>query len=288
MTSDGAATLFEPRPACAAAARRFVAEHLDSWGLVRFQDEAAVCAAELASNAILHCRTPFTVAVRPVPAGVRIDVQDDQPGLLPSPVPVDLDPLASGTTGRGLMLVSAMSSRWGYFTTELAKTVWVELTDQQSGAPNGPLVELTARPPDRNSRRVRLVDLPVRAAVASGVQIDDVVRELQLAPDRMGAVDRQIFHRLLERSAAPRLIGRQGAFRASAQGLERYTLELDVSPDDVIAVSELMEFLQRLAVESNLDAVKVPPEVEAMREWLPGEVMAQFQGRTPSPFPGRG
>jgi hypothetical protein len=285
MTSDGAATLFEPQPACAAAARRFVAEHLDSWGLDRFDDEAAVCAAELASNAILHSRTRFTVAVRPVPSGARIDVQDDQPGLLPVPVPSDLDPLATGTTGRGLLLISAMAARWGYFTTAQAKTVWVELADRRSNAPTAPLVELAARPANKDSRRVRLVDLPVKTAVASGVQIDDLVRELQLDPDRMSVTDRENLNRLLQRSAAPRLVGRQEAFRAAAKGLDRYTLELDVSPDDVAAVSELMAVLQRLAAQSNSDAVKVPPEVEAMREWLPGEVMAQFQGRAPSPFP---
>ena len=184
-------------------------------------------------------------------------------------------------------MISVMSARWGYFTTELAKTVWVELADQHSNSPTGPLVELAARPANKDSRRIRLVDLPVKAAVASGVQIDDLVRELQLDPDRMSVADRGTLHQLLQRSAAPRLIGRQEAFRAAAKGLDRYTLELDVSPDDVAAVSELMEVLQRLAVEYNLDAVKVPPEVDAMREWLPGEVMAQFQGRAPSAFPGR-
>jgi hypothetical protein len=75
---------------------------------------------------------------------------------------------------------------------------------------------------------VRLVDLPVRAAVASGVQIDDLVRELQLEPERMNTADRAVFYRLLERSAAPRLIGRQEAFRAAGQGLRQYTFELTV------------------------------------------------------------
>jgi hypothetical protein len=123
--------------------------------------------------------------------------------------------------------------------------------------------------------------------VASGLQIDDLVRELQLDPERMSPGDRQIFHRVLQRSAAPRLIGRQAAFRAAAKGLDRYTLELDVSPDELAALGEVTGVLQRLAIQSNLDAVKVPPEVEAMREWLPGEVMAQFRGQPPSPYRGR-
>jgi hypothetical protein len=284
MTTDGATAQFEPKPACAARARRFVVETLDSWGLRRFQDDAALCAAELAANAILHGRTPFTVAVRPVSAGVRIDVQDDRPDRIPVRLPRGLDPLASGTTGRGLMLIAAMSTRWGYFTTDLAKTVWAELTNSRGDGWPEPLVELTARPAPAG-RAVRLVDLPVRAAVASGVQIDDLVRELQLEPERMNTADRAVFNRLLERSAAPRLIGRQEAFRAAGQGLRQYTLELAVSAEELAALSELADFLQRLAQTSDLEAGQIPAAVKAMRAWLPGEVAAQFEGRSPSPFP---
>jgi hypothetical protein len=63
MTIDGA-TEFEPHPTSAARVRHFVVDALDRWGLERLSDDAALCAAELATNAILHCRRPFTVAVR--------------------------------------------------------------------------------------------------------------------------------------------------------------------------------------------------------------------------------
>ena len=285
MTSDGATTQFKPEPACAAETRRFVVETLERWGLGRFREETALCAAELATNAILRCRTPFTVAVRPIPAGVRVDVQDDRPDRLPVQTPADLDPLASGTTGRGLTLVSAMATRWGYFTTDVAKTVWVELTEHGHEGFTPALVELAVRPAIEGGRTVRLVDLPVRTAIASGVQIDDLVRELQLQPERISPADRAVFYRLLERSAAPRLIGRQEAFRAAGRGLDRYTLELAVSADELSAVGELTDFLQSLADRSDLEAGAVPAEVEAMRAWLPGEVAAQYQGRAPSPFP---
>lgn len=286
MTSYGATTHFDPDPMCAAAARRFVVGTLEDWDLHRFSDEAAICTAELATNAILHCRTPFTVAVRPIPEGVRIDVQDDRPDRLPVPLPPDLDPLASGTTGRGLRLVSAMSCRWGYFTTDVAKTVWAELNDSRREGFKDPLVELAARPVAHQGRAVRIVDLPVRTAIASGVQIDDLVREVQLDPVRIGDGDMQILYRLLERSAAPRLLGRQEAFRAAGLGFERYTLELEVSADELSAVGELVAFLQRMAATSSLEAVQVAPDVEAMRTWLPLEVAAQSEGRPPSPFPG--
>ena len=286
MTPYGATTHFEPEPMCAAEARRFVVGTLQDWGLQRFGDEAALCVAELATNAILHCRTPFTVSVRPIREGVRVDVQDDRPDRLPVPLPPDLDPLASGSTGRGLRLVSAMSSRWGYFTTEVAKTVWAELSDPPQAGFREPLVELAVGPTAEGGRIVRIVDLPVRAAIASGLQVDDLVREVQLDPARMSPDDLEIFYRLLERSASPRLVGRQEAFRAAGRGADRYTLELSVSPDELAAVGELVEILERMRERSNLDAVQTSAEVEAMRAWLPGEIAAQYQGREPSPFPG--
>ncbi len=286
MTTDGAATHFQPDPVCAGEARRFVIDTVDGWGRSALGDEAALCAAELASNAILHCRTPFTVAVRPTPAGVRIDVHDDRPDRLPVPLPAGADPLASGTTGRGLRLVAAMAARWGYFTTDVAKTVWVELSERASGALAEPVVELAARPPAATGRPVRLVDLPVGAAIASGVQVDDLVRELQLQPGRIAPDEQEALYRLLERSAAPRLIGRQEAFRAAGRGQDRYTLELAVSGDEIAAVGELTVFLERLGRDTDLEAGQIPPEVEAMRAWIPGEVAAQYRGRAPSPFPG--
>ena len=178
-----------------------------------------------------------------------------------------------------------MSSRWGYFTTDVAKTVWVELTDHRRNASGEALIELAARPPAVAGRAVRLLDLPVRAAVASGVQIDDLVREVQLEPERFSPADRATFYRLLERSAAPRLIGRQEAFRAAGLGLDRYTLELAVSADELTAVGELVDLLQRLARSSHLEAGQASAEVEAMRAWLPVEVAAQHAGQAPSPFP---
>lgn len=156
-----------------------------------------------------------------------------------------------------------MSNRWGYFTTELA-----------------------ARPALDKARLVHLMGLPVRAAIAGDVQIDDLVREVQLQPERMDSDDLAVFHQLLDRSAAPRLIGRQEAFRVAAKGLDEYSLELGVSVDELSAVGGLVALLQRLAEVPSLEAGWVAVEVEAMRAWIPGEVAAQYAGRAPMPFPG--
>ena len=66
-------------------ARRFVTSALASWGRPDLVDDAAVIVAELATNAVLHARTAFTVTVsRPAGGTIRISVQDAS-GDLPRP-----------------------------------------------------------------------------------------------------------------------------------------------------------------------------------------------------------
>lgn len=284
MSGAGTTVLFDPEPRCVSSARHLVVTSLAEWGLDRLADEAVLCASELATNAVLHSRTPFTLALRTIPGGVRIDVHDGRPDRLPVPLPGRLDPLSSGATGRGLRLVAGMATRWGYFTTDLGKTVWAELAGARQGGPVEPLVELAVRPPGHSAPPVLFIDVPVAAAMASGFQVDDVVRELQLSPGSLSEEDRVTFHALLERSARLRLIGRQEAFRAAGQGRSTFTIELDVSERDVAAVGELVQFLGRLTGGTLLQAAPVDPEVTAMRAWLTGEVLAQHRGLPPTPF----
>ncbi len=285
MQAESAARRYGPEPSSASSARRFVMGSLDSWAMERFCDDAALCTAELATNAILHARTEFTVAVRRLTAGVRIDVQDDRPDRLPDPLPPHGRAIDPAATGRGLMLIAGVATRWGYFNTDVAKTVWIELGDRRSDGPAQPMVEITERP-DHPGPFVTLMDVPVRAAIASGAQVDDLLRQLQLSPGLLSDDDRAAFYRLLERSAGPRLTGRHEAFRAAGQGLERYTFELPVSPDEASATMELTRLLHHAAALDVIQPLAVEPEVEALRRWLAHEVAAQHRGAPPTPYPG--
>lgn len=285
MQAESAARRYEPEPSCASDARRFVLTSLDRWGMERFSDEAALCTAELVTNSILHARTPFTVAVRLLDSGVRVDVQDDRPDRLPDPLSAHGRVLDPAATGRGLMLVAGVASRWGYFNTDVAKTVWVELTDHHTDGPPQPLVEITERP-DHPGPVVTLIGLPVRAAIASGAQVDDLLRQLQLSPGQLSEEDRAAFHRLLERSAGPRLTGRHEAFRAAGEDLEQYTCELPVSPDEALATMELTRLLRQAVERGIIQPFDVGPEVERLRNWLAHEVAAQHRGEPPTPYPG--
>lgn len=266
-------------------ARRFVVSAARSWGLDSLIDDAALCSAELATNAILHSRAAFTVAVRRTTSGMRIEVHDDRPDRLPLLVPSTLEPLDTGTTGRGLLLIAALAERWGYFTTPVAKTVWVELSGSQPEKPTDPIIELVDRATAAPEVVVEVLDLPVRAALASGIQVDEVVRELQLQPDLISPDERAQLLDLLERSAGPRLIGRQQAFRAAASGGASYRVELATTAEALQAMAELGAFLDRLGAGSTLAARDVTPEVAAMRTWLSAEVASQLAGNQPSSYP---
>lgn len=277
---------FEPHPTCAGEARRFVMSAMRPWNVAGLVNDAATCATELVTNAILHSRTEFAVSVRRTPDGVRIDVQDDRPDRIPVVVPGSLEPLDTGTTGRGLILIAAIAHRWGYFTTGLAKTVWAELAPGGSDDPSAPVVELTRRDDVRPAGVVRLIGVPVRLAIASGVQVDELVRELQLDPGLLDQPERETFFTLLERTAAARLAGRHAAFRAAADRRETYTIDYPVGPDDLVALSQLAGFLARIATDRRIEAGPVDPGVLAMRRWINQQATAQLAGGHPTPYPG--
>jgi anti-sigma regulatory factor (Ser/Thr protein kinase) len=277
----------EPERHSASAARRFVVSALDEWGRPELCEDAAVCTAELVTNAILHSRDRFTVAVRRTARGARIDVLDARPDQLPLTVPDGLDPLDLGTTGRGLMMVAALADRWGYFTTDVAKTVWVELAPSAAVAhPSGPEVELAELSPAAAAVEIALLDIPVRLAIASGVQVDELVREAQLNHTPMRAVDQTTFADLLERSVRLRLIGRQAAFQAAADGRSHYSISSTATAAEVSALAELAPFLERLTSTSRLAVTTVSDEVMAMRAWINSEVATQLAGGTATPFTG--
>lgn len=82
-------------------------------------DEAVLIASELATNAVIHARTPFSVTVRPGQP-IRLEVTD---GSTDIPLPVE----SFATHGLGLHVVSYLARRWGVRTHAHGKTVWVEI-----------------------------------------------------------------------------------------------------------------------------------------------------------------
>ncbi len=111
---------FAADPLSLAPARRFVQRELAGCDPELVAD-AVMAASELATNAVVHARTDFSVTVECTPDCLRVTVSDAGPGL---PELRPTGPLAE--TGRGLLLVNALATRWGVENAPRGKVVWAE------------------------------------------------------------------------------------------------------------------------------------------------------------------
>lgn len=122
MTAIEQRRSFPSTPASAGGARRFLDGALAGPELFPIVDAAALLVSELVANAVLHSGTPLEVVVTVDGAHVRVEVHDGSPRL-----PVKKNYSTMSGTGRGLVLVDRMSSRWGADSTPSGKLVWFEL-----------------------------------------------------------------------------------------------------------------------------------------------------------------
>jgi serine/threonine-protein kinase RsbW len=121
---------FRGTPASVPEARRFVAELLAGCAA---REVLMTCVSELSANAIVHTASgdggEFIVEVACPRDGVaRVAVTDDGGPSVPAAgtlaAPGALDLAAEG--GRGLALVAACTSRWGWVEAYPGRTVWAE------------------------------------------------------------------------------------------------------------------------------------------------------------------
>lgn len=113
---------FPGTPASARHARRFVAKTLAAWGCAELVELSALVVSELASNAVRHARSDFTIALARTLRGVRVAVGDT---AIASPRPRRA--AHDEAHGRGLQIVATLSSRWGSDLLPDGKLVWAEL-----------------------------------------------------------------------------------------------------------------------------------------------------------------
>jgi len=112
-------------PSSPAAARRFVGRVIAHCPpLVR--ERATLMVSELATNAVQHGRSSFTVSIDETSEGIRVEVRDNGRGR-----PAVGTPTIKDGSGRGLFIVQTLSREFGIETARGKKLVWFTL----SGAP---------------------------------------------------------------------------------------------------------------------------------------------------------
>jgi anti-sigma regulatory factor (Ser/Thr protein kinase) len=120
---DTEARAFEPELAAPRAARAWAVPHLERWHVEDQIPALLIVLSELATNAVIHASTAFTVTLLLEDSHVRVEVRDADPR---PPVPRDATPEEAG--GRGLTAVKGLSDRWGTISSRDGKVVWAELT----------------------------------------------------------------------------------------------------------------------------------------------------------------
>ncbi|MER5741258.1 SpoIIE family protein phosphatase [Streptomyces sp. NPDC002262] len=106
-------------------ARAAVGQALRDWGMPEIADDAELLTGELLVNVLLHTEggAVLTLEVLPEPVRrVRLSVQDRS-----SAWPRRRTPGEAATSGRGLLLMDALASRWGVEPRGEGKAVWCEI-----------------------------------------------------------------------------------------------------------------------------------------------------------------
>lgn len=295
-----------PELASAGRARRLVDAAVREWGLPHLADDVALGVSELVANAVLHAHTALELVVERVGSGVRAGVRDGSAhavSLAWHPAAGereewDGDPLdTEAMTGRGLMVVASVADAWGVEVDDHGKTVWMEVgtgaapTDEPARA-NG---SRASAEPGVDGVPVRLVGVPVRLALASDANLDDLVREFQV----LTLSDRQTNHpvprpliglaeEILDRVGETRLAAREAAREAAAHGRRLFDLDFGVPAEVVPDLWHLTLVLEQVAGfcrQGALLSLAPSEELGAFRRWYVSEVERQVHGSPPRPCP---
>ena len=114
----------------AAASRSAVEDAIRAWAVPVDAEVAVLLTSELVTNAVTHGAPAagrlvlLTIACDA--AALRVDVHDGSTDL-----PVIGETPAEAETGRGLLLVTSLSTEWGFYRTSTGKAVYFALELQR-------------------------------------------------------------------------------------------------------------------------------------------------------------
>lgn len=106
-------------------ARRFVKRALERWGGRSEVELVELLVSELVTNSMVHARSEVEVSVMVASDLARVSVFDSS--LEP---PVRRPMQAQEASGRGVVMLDALSSAWGVDLTPNGKSVWFEIKNE--------------------------------------------------------------------------------------------------------------------------------------------------------------
>jgi serine phosphatase RsbU (regulator of sigma subunit)/anti-sigma regulatory factor (Ser/Thr protein kinase) len=277
------------------AARRFVHDQLLARGAHASIDDATVVTAELLANACQHGVAPVSVSVSGAAGRVRVAVRDASPRT-----PVRPNRSTNSMTGRGILLVDALSARWGVSVDEHGKVVWAEFgvttvdDPLESVRAVEELAGVDAATVTAAERRYTVVlgDVPTDLLIEAKAHMDNLVRELSLAAADDKTRSSEPFRALVQTVVhsfgdARNAIKRQ-AIAASRRGEQRtsLTLQLPLSAADAAeAYLTALDEADTYSRAARLLTLETPPDHRLFRRWYVEAVARQLRdlaaGREP-------
>ncbi|MGW0423259.1 ATP-binding protein [Streptomyces sp. NPDC003015] len=130
-TADFAARAFTPDPDSLKTIRRFIRDTITEWGLSPLADDLITVVNELTTNAVQHALTPHRESRSKAWLGIARTGNTVVCAVTdPSPVPPAYRlPEQLAEAGRGLLIVNALTSQWGYARTPSnGKAVWARIS----------------------------------------------------------------------------------------------------------------------------------------------------------------
>ncbi len=268
-----------PAPDSARLARRFVADVLAAAGVDDDRrDTAVLLTSELVTNGIVHALTDLQVTVEATSAWVRVEVVDGNPNL---PQRRDYDDEAM--TGRGLEMLELLADELGVQPlAEDGKRVWFRL-----GAAPADREQEQAAAPATSVVSVALPNLPVALFCAWQQHASAILREALLAAldERQAGVPNDL---AMGNEAISALSGATlEAFALRDAGVHHADVTVDLPVSSVPHFPVMRDVLRRCSAMSLVGQLLVPPalpEIQAVRNWISGEVMRQAAGLPPTPY----
>ena len=114
----------DAHPVSASRARCFVRHQLSEHDLVHLSDDVELVVSELATNAMVHARTDFTVLLHGfVEPTLLLEVEDGS-----DVTPARIDAHILDIHGRGLAILDLLCRDWGIDALPNGKSVWAEFS----------------------------------------------------------------------------------------------------------------------------------------------------------------
>ncbi|MDP9435339.1 MAG: ATP-binding protein [Actinomycetota bacterium] len=277
-----------PVPESVPEARRLLTEVMCGSPLAHRLDDAALAVTELVTNAVLHGREPIVLTVARDGVRLHVSVCDGSPV---SPSFSMLDPTA--ITGRGLMLISAATDRWGVEPRPDGKSVWfdVHLQTAQGEQEQVDVDALLAAwgdelsvDPAAEQVRIVLTDVDVPLAARSEAHVEGLLRELTLlvgdeaAPVQQRRTARRVLQAAADLDAVRAELRRQLAV-AVAGSAARIDVTLCIVRGDAEAVRDFahaVDEADRLSRNGELLAAPAPLELTHARRVYLRRILSQL------------